>query len=156
MTRLFPSLLSLFCSVCLPLPSLYQPCRTCTVPWRRHTHSAFHHLHPCNSPFPSTRITSPGKPSLTSCIREWMLSSEFSQHLWTYFFLVNKTFAIVNGVTHPKIGNREAKTDSEMSSNLVWDMKCLFGRVFKVSLTGSPRWISKVYPKVVTIKGYYI
>ena len=56
--------------------------------------------------------------------------------------LVNKTFAIVNGVTHTKIGNREAKTDSEMSSNLVWDMKCLFGhtKVAKVStLTGSSR-----------------
>lgn len=55
------------------------------------------------------------------------------------FLLVNKTFAIVNGVTHPKIGNREAKTDSEMSSNLVWDMKCLFGRAKVSALTGSSR-----------------
>ena len=55
------------------------------------------------------------------------------------FLLVNKTFAIVNGVTHTKIGNREAKTDSEMSSNLVWDMKCLFGHAKVSALTGSSR-----------------
>ena len=48
---------------------MYQPCRTCRVPQRCHTHSAFH-ICPCViPPFPSTHITSPGKPSLTSCIR---------------------------------------------------------------------------------------
>ena len=70
-----------------------------------------------------------------------------------------KTFAIVNGVTCTKIGNREARKDAEkMFSSLVWVMKCLFShtKVTRVStLPGLSRWISEMCPKVVTIKWCY-
>ena len=140
MTPLFPQVCSTLCPPLPPTLSIYpaglagfpkgatlvQPPTICT----------------CIIPsFSATRVTSPVKPSLISCIRVGCPPVSFHSICELTSFI--KTFTIVNGVTYTKIGNREARKDTEkMSSSLVWVMKCLFShtKVTRVpTLTGLSR-----------------
>lgn len=128
-----------------PPPPLL-PDRTCGVPWKCHNYSTFHL---CPLLPLQLLLVPPVMPSLTLPHLSWLPSSECLRHLWTYFFY--EGLPIVDVITVAKVGNREARTDTEKRiSSRVWGIKCLccitYGNYKSTDLIGSSRWISKIYP----------